>query len=101
MKPTLKAPGTKRLKLRYDQLLSSVAFEFNLRRYNMGAEAGLPNAMFKLGHLLDAVEGVAAPDYPAAIGWYRRAADGGNGRAVQVDPVKPKLKLPGTKRLKP
>ena len=33
IKPTLKAPGTKRLKLKYDELLSNVAFKFNLRRY--------------------------------------------------------------------
>ena len=40
MKPMLKAPGTKRLKLKYDQLLSillqfcfNFAFSFNLRRY--------------------------------------------------------------------
>jgi len=32
IKPTLKAPGTKRLKLKYDKLLSSFAFKFNLRR---------------------------------------------------------------------
>ena len=32
MKPT-NAPGSKRLKLRYDELLSSFAFNFNLRRY--------------------------------------------------------------------
>jgi hypothetical protein len=35
MKPTLKPPGTKRLKLECDMLLSSSAFEFNLRRYTM------------------------------------------------------------------
>ena len=35
IKPTLKAPGTKRLKLEYDDLLSSVAFNFNLRRYRV------------------------------------------------------------------
>jgi len=29
----LKAPGTKRLKLKYEQSLSNVAFNFNLRRY--------------------------------------------------------------------
>ena len=34
VKPTSKAPGTKRLKLEYDELLSSFAFNFNLRRYN-------------------------------------------------------------------
>jgi len=30
---TLKAPGTKRLKLRCVEVLSSFAFKFNLRRY--------------------------------------------------------------------
>jgi len=34
LKPTLKAPGTKRLKVEFDELLSSFAFNFNLRRYN-------------------------------------------------------------------
>jgi len=33
-KSTLKAPGTGRLTLKYDKLLSSFAFNFNLRRYN-------------------------------------------------------------------
>jgi len=33
MRPTLKAPGTKRLKLKYDVPLSHFAFKFNLRRY--------------------------------------------------------------------
>ena len=33
IKPTLKAPGSKRLKLIYDKPLSNVAFNFNLRRY--------------------------------------------------------------------
>ena len=31
--PTLKAPGTKRLKLNCDTLLSTSAFNFNLRLY--------------------------------------------------------------------
>jgi hypothetical protein len=31
----LKAPGTERLKLKYDGLFSSFAFKFNLRRYNL------------------------------------------------------------------
>ena len=34
IKPTLNAPGTKRLKLKYDEPLSNVAFKFNLRRYS-------------------------------------------------------------------
>ena len=33
IKPTLKAPGTERLKLKCDEPLSNFAFKFNLRRY--------------------------------------------------------------------
>ena len=33
VKPTLKAPGTKRLKLTREGLLSDFGFKFNLRRY--------------------------------------------------------------------
>jgi len=40
MKPMLKPPGTKHLKLKYDVRLSSFAFEFNLRRSSEGAGAG-------------------------------------------------------------
>jgi len=32
--PTLKAPGPQHLILKYDKLLSTCAFKFNLRRYN-------------------------------------------------------------------
>jgi hypothetical protein len=35
MKPMLKAPGTKRLKLNYDEALSNFAFKFSLRCYSM------------------------------------------------------------------
>jgi hypothetical protein len=34
IKPTLTAPGTKRLKLKYYILLSTFAFKVNLRRYD-------------------------------------------------------------------
>ena len=34
IKPMLKPPGAKHLRLKYDELLSSFAFKFNLRRYN-------------------------------------------------------------------
>ena len=40
MKPVLKAPGTKRLKLKCDESLSNFAFKFNLRRYNAGPLVG-------------------------------------------------------------
>ena len=35
----LKAPGTKRLKLKSDETLPSFAFKFNLRRYTMGDDS--------------------------------------------------------------
>jgi hypothetical protein len=35
MKPKLKPPGTEHLKLRCDEALSNLAFNFNLRRYSM------------------------------------------------------------------
>ena len=35
IKPSLKAPGIKLLKLKYDKLLSNFAFKFNLRRYTL------------------------------------------------------------------
>jgi len=41
IKPRLKAPGTKRLKLKYDNLLSRFAFKCNLRRYHSVAQLEL------------------------------------------------------------
>jgi TPR repeat protein len=49
------------------------------------AEAGLPEAMFNLAWSLDKGEGVVMADPPAAMGWFRRAADAGHGGAVQVE----------------
>jgi len=40
IKPQLKAPGTKRLKLKHDGPLSNFAFKFNLRRYSKVDEQG-------------------------------------------------------------
>jgi hypothetical protein len=37
IKPPLKAPGLQRFKVKYDKLLSSFGFKFNLRRYIMAA----------------------------------------------------------------
>jgi hypothetical protein len=72
IKPMLKAPGTERLKLNHEERLPNFAFKPNLRRYTVGgSEAGRA---------------------PAA-----RHRPGG---VVQVDPMKPKSKPPGTKRLK-
>jgi len=59
LKPILKAPGTKRLKLKYDQLLSNLAFNFNLRRYIKGLELSVDEALavwrsqFSYGRMAD------------------------------------------------
>jgi len=42
MKPTLKAPGSKRLKLKYDGPLSNFGFNFNLHRYTKEKEHDRP-----------------------------------------------------------
>jgi hypothetical protein len=42
IKPTLKSPGTKCLKLKYDGSLLNSAFKFSLRRYNLGSIATSP-----------------------------------------------------------
>ena len=65
--PTLKAPGSKRLKLNCDEPLSNFAFKFNLRRYSMSIADGSPG-----------FAGSYDEEYL--------------GRAVQVDPIKPTLK---------
>ena len=50
--------------------------------FTKGAEAGWPKAIFHVGCCLDKGEGVAAPDYPAASDWYRRAAEVGHPEAA-------------------
>ena len=49
IKSTLKALGTKRLKLEYAEPLSNFAFEFNLRRYTKGVDEVYPNLNPLLG----------------------------------------------------
>jgi len=48
IKPTLKTPGTKRLRLKCGKLLSSFAFNFNLRRYSK-AGAAIPAGVLLCG----------------------------------------------------
>ena len=60
-------------------------YEQALAWFTKAAEAGLPEAMFFLGSCLVTGEGVAAPDPPAAMNWYRRAADAGHGGAARVE----------------
>jgi hypothetical protein len=66
MTPKLKAPGTKLLKLKFDYLLSSFAFKFNVRRYDL---AVLDTMLTKNYH-----------DFGG------RSCAG--GKAVQVDPIR-------------
>ena len=53
IKPKLKPPGTKRLKVQCDILLSTSAFHFNLRRYPVALHALLndiaPKKALKVG----------------------------------------------------
>jgi len=50
IKPALKAPGTERLKLKYDVPLSSFAFKFNLRRYTKVPTEGVSVRQLKEPH---------------------------------------------------
>jgi len=77
MKPVFKAPGTELLKLQYDETLSNLAFNVNLRRYSWelrrpGVE-GQRQGIHSVGR---------------ARGRHGRRPSGG---AVQVDPMKPTL----------
>jgi hypothetical protein len=50
MKSKLKPPGTKRLNVEYDVLLSKFGFKFNLRRYNgVQAHGERPRARHQAG----------------------------------------------------
>jgi len=51
IKPTLKAPGIKRLTLKCDEQLSKIAFTFNLRRYSKGEERHIRGAANVLSSL--------------------------------------------------
>ena len=45
MKPKLKAPGSKRLKIGHEKLLSDFAFNLNSRHYTLGAPPHNPLAL--------------------------------------------------------
>ena len=72
IKPVLNAPETKRLKLRYDNLLSSLAFSVYLRRYSVemfrGAHA------WKTGHALGGIEAARVVDKAQGRGLHLSAA---------------------------
>jgi hypothetical protein len=73
IKPTLTAPGTKRLNLEFDELLSSFAFKFSLRRYTLAKHTDVDASPFNIA------VSATAPAYPlggadAKGGPYRFAA---------------------------
>jgi hypothetical protein len=47
VKPKLKPPGTKHLKLKCDMLLSTSAFKFNVCRYNWGTSIAFAKSTSK------------------------------------------------------
>ena len=51
IKPTLKAPGTERLQLKYEELLSNFGFKFNLRRYSKMAKETEVESLYFLGEM--------------------------------------------------
>jgi len=91
IKPQLKPPGTKCLKVKCDALLSNSAFKFNLRRYTKEFHGDGPDG-FPLPPA-----GRAPPAVPAAAGL--DAALRLVGRCSLT--LKTTLKPPGTKPLKP
>jgi len=75
-KPVLKAPMISAPETIIAYTAFKLCFQFQLAPLQHGEEIRLP-------------------------GWYGGAGGPGIGRAVQVDPINPTLKAPGTKRLKP
>jgi len=66
MKPKLKPPGTKRLKLKYDELHSSFAFKFNLRRYSTATQFKKSTAGFAKQDM-PSYAGTASPRLPKHV----------------------------------
>jgi len=90
MKPKLKAPGTKRLKLSYDGPPSNLAFKFNLRRYSEGFKDLHGTIIYD--PRFDTTDGTTTPDYVVEA---VRAASPGTIRAMTPLTVgRCKLKLP-------
>ena len=99
MKSKLNAPGAMRLKLKYDNVLSGFAFNLNLRRYTLGSCASTTPTTPRLSTSRVPTAAMATSTNlrtcPLSTGSTTRLH---RGRAVQVDPMKPTLKAPGSKR---
>jgi len=95
IKPTVKAPGSKRLKLRYDFTAFKFCFQIQLAPVQRGRLAG---------HLAVRVDDERRV---AVTGGQRGHGPGSaprplvhHGKAVQINPIKPTLKAPEIKLLK-
>ena len=70
MKFMLKAPGTKRLKLKYDEPLSTVSFNLRLRRYSEAQSVSLLHEQGGVRYLLNLID---TPGYAAAPSHYQHS----------------------------
>ena len=61
IKPTLKAPGTERLKLKYEELLSNFGFKFKLRRYIEADVGETDQLLARQAGIINQLMGDAAP----------------------------------------
>jgi len=100
LKPVLKAPCFQRLKLKYDKLLSSFAFNFDLRRYIKGGGKGI----LAMAAALLPGRGGPPPQAAAArmptIGSAAAAAAAGVGPQLKTPPG-PRMPTEGSKGFEP
>jgi len=66
IKPTLKPPGTERLKLHYEELLSYFGFELNLRRYSVD-DATAASMIANVAFVYSSVRCIVPPLSPPPI----------------------------------
>ena len=92
----LRAPGAKRLKLTYDQPRSNLAFHFNCAATVWETTTPPPPPPATC-------DPATEYRYSASSNYCLKKSSAGSyckGKAVLVEPMKPMLKAPGTKRLK-
>jgi hypothetical protein len=70
IKPRLKPPGTKRLKLKCDTLLSTSAFKFNLRCYIMAYGVLIYNYLGRAGRIPLATSSNALSTLVFLVKWH-------------------------------
>ena len=89
------------MKLEYDATLSIFAFNFNLRQYNSGGLAERLRCERWVGGGDAACAKLAPSTHTLAVGTRRGEVHLFHlGRAVEVDPMMPMLKPPGTRHSK-